>query len=109
MRNFALLALGLTSISPALGSIALFFAFTTALWLHTHIGNSGGHIHAVLNSLKVCFVIRSSKEWNVITPIFPFGFNMDTASTKLSCKIANSLFTSMRMAWNVRFAGCGPS
>ena len=30
-RNLALLALGLTSISPILGSIALFFAFTTAL------------------------------------------------------------------------------
>ena len=26
-----------------------------------------------------------------------------------SFKIPNSLFTSIRMAWNVRFAGCGPS
>jgi 16S rRNA (cytosine1402-N4)-methyltransferase len=30
--------------------------------------------------------MRSSKEWNVITPILPFGFNILTASTKQTFK-----------------------
>ena len=54
--------------------------------------------HYTEAALNVCFVIRSSNEWKVITPIRPPGVSNSAASTKVSCKIDSSWLTSMRIA-----------
>ena len=76
---------------------------------HWHTGNSGGHLQPVDKSLKVCFTIRSSKEWNVMMAILPPGFITLNPSLIACSIIPNSLLTSILMAWKVLLAGCGPS
>src|SRR4051794_13711527 len=57
---------------------------------------------------NVRFTRRSSSEWYASTSTRPPGPTRWTESSRPSARFGNSRLTSMRIAWNVRRAGCGP-
>ena len=76
---------------------------------HTHTGKSGGQIHGFSLVRNLVFTILSSREWNVIIERRPPGFKRSIIVSMESFNTSSSWFSSMRIAWNVRFAGCPPS
>ena len=52
--------------------------------------------------------IRSSPEWYERTAIRPPVLVCDMAESMAGANASSSPFTSIRIAWNVRFAGCPP-
>lgn len=110
IRNFALRARGFCSISSAVGRIGLpDFLLMSGFLPHTQTGNSFGQVQGCIRLAILSLTIRSSSEWKVITQSLPPGASTSqNASTAFSSCPSSSL-TSMRIAWKVRFAGCGPS
>ena len=70
------------------------------------MGARGSQVQGFSNRLNACFIILSSNEWKVITAITPPGASRSCASSIAFSRPPSSLLTSMRIAWNVRFAGC---
>src|SRR5688500_9584215 len=54
---------------------------------------------------KVCFTMRSSSEWNVITASRALARSRRVASARKASRPSSSRFTQMRSAWKVRVAG----
>ena len=71
-----------------------------------YLDESGGQVQAVAHCRKRCFTSLSSSEWNVIMHSLPPGFNSSIMSSSVSLRTSSSRFNSIRIAWNVRFAGC---
>ena len=57
---------------------------------------------------KRAFTMRSSPEWYESTATRPPGAVASIAASSAVARISSSRLTSMRIAWNVRFAGCPP-
>ena len=107
MRSLADLLLGFCSNSSGEGRMGfLVMIFAKGFLPHTHTGNSGGQVQTFTRLLKYSFTIRSSKEWNVMMHILPPGFKRSKKLLRPCFNDSSSPFTSMRIAWNVRFAGC---
>ena len=83
--------------------------FTTFLLLHTHLGKSGGHLQPLAASLNTSLTILSSSEWKLIIHILPPGAKQSIASIIAFFRLSISPFTSILIAWKIRFAGCPPS
>ncbi len=75
----------------------------------THTGKSGGQVQGLSYRLNARFTIRSSSEWNVMTQILPPGERRPTIISRLFSSASSSPFSSIRIAWNVRFSGCPPA
>ena len=98
-RNLAQWDLEFAFISSSDGRIGfLLRSRIFALLPHTHTGKLGGHVHPEDREANVCFVIRSSKEWNVITAARPPGLSRRTAASMEGAITESSPFTSMRIA-----------
>ena len=82
---------------------------TSAVFPHIHTGNSFGQVHGSRRLLNASFTILSSSEWKVIMQSLPPGRRTSQNSSTAFFSCSSSPFTSILIAWNVRFAGCGPS
>ena len=106
MRSFALRARGLTASSSSDAVIGLRLTRRRSGFLpQTQTGKSGGQVQPDERSAKVCFTMRSSKEWKVMIAILPPTARRAAAERIAGSIASNSAFTSMRMAWKERFAG----
>ena len=74
----------------------------------TH-GRPGGHSQPpVTAARKRALTMRSSPEWYESTATRPPGAVASIARSSAAARISSSRLTSMRIAWNVRLAGCPP-
>ena len=69
--------------------------FTCGFFPQTHMGKFLGQVQPDASSVKVCFTIRSSKEWKVIIAILPPGFSMLTAERMAGSMTSSSALTSI--------------
>ena len=107
--NFALCERGFSSSSCLVGRIGLRFTRRTCGFLpQTQTGKSRGHSQPLDKSANFCLTMRSSNEWKVMIAILPPSSSSLTAESMAGAITLSSLFTSMRIAWNVLFAGCDP-
>ena len=108
-RSLALRARGFSFNSPSEGPIGLRETTRTdATAPHAHTGNPGGHLHAPAKSRNVCLTIRSSSEWNEITPIRHCCFNRSTPARIAGSIWINSSLTAILIAMNILVAGWMP-
>ena len=99
IRSFALLDLGFSSISKAVGLIAFLLITLPRLFLpQVHIGKSFGQMQGSSAVRNALFTMRSSKEWKVMMHSLPPGFNAFIMPSKDSSKTSNSRFRAIRMA-----------
>lgn len=107
MRSFALFARLLYSNSSSPGRIGFLVKILPFdSFPHTHTGKSLGQVHGFSFFLNALFTILSSSEWKVIIHSLPPGFNRSIISSSESRRTSSSLFSSMRIAWNVLLEGC---
>src|SRR5882672_7509504 len=90
-RSFELRARGLRAISASVG--------TTGRLVRIFRPPSA------CSARNVCFTIRSSSEWNVMTDSRPPADRFRAADARNVSSPSSSRLTQMRMAWNVRVAG----
>src|SRR5215471_17288582 len=91
-RSFALRARALRATSPSDGVSGRFVRIRSPA-------------SARSSARKVCFTIRSSSEWNVITASRAFASSRRVAAARNASSPSSSRFTQIRSAWNVRVAG----
>src|SRR5690606_20884806 len=107
-RMIALRARGLAAVSAALGCTARPMRRSLG---RACMGMSGKP--AYTGSSCECFwmkrfTIASSKEWKLMTHSRPRGASASRAASSAAASCVSSWFTWMRIAWNVRVAGCLP-
>ncbi len=92
-RSLALRARGFRSISSSPGSIGL------------PVSTRDQPPHPRSSARSVCFTMRSSSEWKLITASRPPACSRAAARPRNSSSPSSSPLTQMRSAWKVRVAG----
>ena len=105
--SFALLDLEFSKSSCSLGSIGFLVTTLPLDFLpQVQIGNSGGQTHGFSAVRNLFFTILSSKEWKVMMQSLPSSSRASIILSMESSSTSSSLFSSIRIAWKVLFAGC---
>ena len=97
--SFALRERGFSSSSASLGKMGFLVTILTfGFFPHTQTGKFLGQVHPDARSAKVCFTIRSSREWKVIMAILPPSRKRFTAARMAGSITSSSALTSIRNA-----------